>query len=56
MNANLAGTDGLIYFGGRYPELRLGSNENTLTGDYVVLGFGARWQTMKTSFRHAVPY
>ena len=37
MNASLAGTGGLIYFGGRYPELRLGSNENTLTGDYVVV-------------------
>jgi hypothetical protein len=37
MNASLAGTGGLIYFGGRYPDLRLGSNENTLTGDYVVV-------------------
>jgi hypothetical protein len=36
LNAQLAGTGGLIYFGGRYPELRLGSTENTLTGDYVV--------------------
>ena len=36
MNARLTGTGGLIYFGGRYPDLRLGSTENTLTGDYVV--------------------
>jgi hypothetical protein len=40
MNARLAGTGGLIYFGGRYPELKLGSAENTLTGDYVV-AYGA---------------
>ena len=36
MNARLAGTGGLVYFGGRYPDLRLGSAENTLTGDYVI--------------------
>ena len=42
MNANLAGTGGLIYFGGRYPDLRLGSNENTLTGDYVVVNGAIR--------------
>ena len=40
MNARLAGTGGLIYFGGRFPELKLGSAENTLTGDYVV-AYGA---------------
>ena len=40
MNARLEGIGGLIYFGGRYPELRLGSNENALTGDYVV-AYGA---------------
>ena len=40
MNARLEGNGGLIYFGGRYPELRLGSNENALTGDYVV-AYGA---------------
>jgi hypothetical protein len=36
MNARLVGTGGLIYFGGRYPDLRLASSENTLAGDYVV--------------------
>jgi hypothetical protein len=36
MNAQLAGTGGLIYLGGRYPDLRLGNTENTLTGDYVI--------------------
>ena len=40
MNAQLAGTGGLIYLGGRYPDLRLGSTDNTLTGDYVVV-YGA---------------
>ena len=40
MNARLAGTGGLIYFGGRFPELKLGSTENTLSGDYVV-AYGA---------------
>ena len=40
MNARLTGTGGLIYLGGRYAELRLGSMENTLTGDYVVV-YGA---------------
>jgi autotransporter-associated beta strand protein len=39
MNARLEGTGGLIYFGGRYPELKLGA-ENSLTGDYVV-AYGA---------------
>jgi hypothetical protein len=37
MDANLSGSGGLIYFGGRYPELKLSGKENTLTGDYVVL-------------------
>ena len=40
MNASLEGTGGLIYFGGRFPDLRLGSTENTLTGDYVIV-YGA---------------
>jgi hypothetical protein len=42
MNAKLAGTGGLIYFGGDYPDLKLGSNENTLTGDYVVVNGAIR--------------
>ena len=37
INAQLTGTGGLIYFGGRFPELRLLGTENTLTGDYVVV-------------------
>jgi hypothetical protein len=40
LNARLEGTGGLIYFGGRYPELKLGGAENSLTGDYVV-AYGA---------------
>jgi hypothetical protein len=37
IDAQLTGTGGLIYFGGRFPELRLLGTENTLTGDYVVV-------------------
>jgi hypothetical protein len=37
VDAQLTGTGGLIYFGGRFPELRLLGTENTLTGDYVVV-------------------
>ena len=37
INAQLTGSGGLVYLGGRYPDLRLGSTENTLTGDYVVV-------------------
>jgi hypothetical protein len=42
MNASLAGTGGLIYFGGQYPDLRLGSSENSLTGDYMVISGAIR--------------
>ena len=40
LNANLAGDGGLIYLGGRFPDLKLSGSQNTLTGDYVIL-YGA---------------
>jgi hypothetical protein len=40
IDAQLTGTGGLVYLGGRFPDLRLLGTENTLTGDYVVV-YGA---------------
>ncbi|HEY5814337.1 MAG TPA: hypothetical protein VIT23_16990, partial [Terrimicrobiaceae bacterium] len=40
LNGQLTGNGGLVYFGGRFPDLKLGGTENTLTGDYVI-AYGA---------------